>query len=426
MSLGGVRDEAEIRGHRRTYVGALPGRIIQGMKQAGTRNPVIVLDELDKVGNDFRGDPASALLEVLDPHQNKEFRDHYLNLAFDLSEVLFIATANTIDTIPEALVDRLEIIFLSGYTVEEKEKIAKRFIIPRQLQENGLAERQISINEDAVRYLIERYTAEAGVRNLEREIASLFRKLARKFVEHNKAVRRVTPSIVTKLLGPTKYDPEARDTRDLVGLARGLAWTINGGEMMPVEVSIAKGSGNLSLTGQLGSIMQESAQAAVFYARSNAESLGLSPSFYQKFDVHVHVPGGATPKDGPSAGITIACALVSVLSGRKVSSKVAMTGEITLRGNVLAVGGLKEKALAALRNGISTVIVPYENMKDLEEVPKEQRNKIQFIPVRYISEVLDVALLPRERSTRAPGTLSISREKKARTKQDVRIRSVER
>lgn len=397
MSLGGVRDEAEIRGHRRTYVGALPGRIIQGLKQAGSKNCLIVLDELDKVGNDFRGDPASALLEVLDPQQNKEFRDHYLNVTFDLSEIMFVATANTVDTIPEALIDRLEVIYLPGYTTQEKEQISKRFIIPLQLEDNGLKDKPVKFNDAAITFLIERYTAEAGVRSLEREIASLCRKIARRYCERDRLIKRVTPALVERLLGPTKVDPEQRDDRDLIGMARGLAWTVNGGEIMPIEASIAKGSGTLTLTGQLGSVMQESAQAAVFYARANAEALGLDQGFHQKFDIHVHVPSGATPKDGPSAGITIACCLVSALSGRKVSSKVAMTGEITLRGNVLAVGGLKEKALAALRYGMETVIIPHDNLKDLREIPKEQRDKIKFIPVRYVSEVFDAALLPKER-----------------------------
>jgi ATP-dependent Lon protease len=394
MSLGGMRDEAEIRGHRRTYVGALPGRIIQGLKQAGSTNPVFVLDELDKVGTDFRGDPASALLEVLDPHQNKEFRDHYLNINFDLSEVLFIATANTVDTIPEALLDRLEIIYISGYTTEEKEKIARKFIIPRQVEEHGLDSLKLQFSTEAIMYLIERYTLEAGVRNLEREIGSLCRKIAREHAELHKKHRRITVDLITKLLGATKFDPETKDMRDLVGVSRGLAWTVNGGEMMPVEASVAKGNGNLTLTGQLGSIMQESAQAALFYARANAKALGLNPSFGQKNDIHIHVPGGATPKDGPSAGVTIACALVSALSERPLKGNVAMTGEITLVGNVLPVGGLKEKALAALRYGINTIIIPEENIKDLEEIPKEQRDKMKFISVKHVDEVIKHSLLP--------------------------------
>jgi ATP-dependent Lon protease len=393
MSLGGVRDEAEIIGHRRTYVGALPGRIIQGLKAAGSSNCVFILDELDKLGSDFRGDPASALLEVLDPAQNKEFRDHYLNLSFDLSEVLFIATANTVDTIPEALLDRLELIYISGYTTEEKKKIVKEFIFKKQLQENGLGKFDVNLQEKAVEYIIERYTAEAGVRSLDREIATLCRKIARKYTEDNVLIKKVSIKNVAELLGPTKYDPEVKDLRELVGIARGLAWTMNGGEIMMVEASIAKGSGSLSLTGQLGNVMQESAQAALFYARANAKALGLNPNFHEKFDMHIHVPGGATPKDGPSAGITIATALVSALSGKKISSKVAMTGEITLRGNVLPVGGLKEKALAALRYGIKQVIIPSENIKDIEEIPKAQREAIDFKPVIHISEVLKIALL---------------------------------
>lgn len=401
MSLGGVRDEAEIRGHRRTYVGALPGRVLQGLKQSESKNPVFVLDELDKVGADFRGDPSSALLEVLDPAQNKEFRDHYLNVPFDLSNVLFIATANTLDTVPEALLDRLEVIFISGYTTAEKLSIARRYLIPRQQKENGLGKVDIKIGDEALLFLIERYTQEAGVRNLEREVGSLFRKLARDFAVRGKSVRRIDRKTVVKLLGPTKYDPELSESKDLVGLVRGLAWTIHGGEMMPIEVSLAKGKGSMTLTGQLGNVMQESAQAALFYARANADALGLDPGFYENFDIHVHVPAGATPKDGPSAGITIATALISALSQRKVSREISMTGEITLRGNVLPVGGLKEKALAALRHGVKKVIIPFENIKDTEEIPKEQRQQIKFIPVKHISEVLEIALLPKPDRPRA-------------------------
>jgi ATP-dependent Lon protease len=397
MSLGGMRDEAEIRGHRRTYVGALPGRIIQGLKQAGSRNPVFVLDELDKIGADFRGDPASALLEVLDPHQNRDFTDHYLNVPFDLSDVLFVATANTMDTIPEPLIDRLEILWIPGYTSQEKQKIATRYIIPRQLRESGLEKQKITFTPGAIELIVERYTREAGVRNLEREIGAVCRKLAREYAEKKKLPKTLEPATVTKLLGPTKYDPEVTEQREAVGLVRGLAWTTLGGEVMPVEVSLAKGSGGLALTGQLGNVMQESAQAALFYARANAAVLGLDPEFHSKHDIHIHVPGGATPKDGPSAGITIATALVSALSGRKVSKDIAMTGEMTLRGNVLAVGGLREKALAALQYGIRKVIIPFENLKDLEEIPEEQRKQIQFIPVKHVSEVLELALLGRRK-----------------------------
>jgi ATP-dependent Lon protease len=397
MSLGGMRDEAEIRGHRRTYVGALPGRILQGLKQAGSRNPVFVLDELDKIGADFRGDPASALLEVLDPHQNTDFRDHYLNVPFDLSDVLFLATANTVDTIPEPLIDRLELIFIPGYTSAEKNKIATKYIIPRQLQEAGLSAQKVQFTDGAITLVIDRYTREAGVRGLEREFGALSRKLAREVAEAKKLNRVVDAARVTELLGPTKYDPEMTEQREAVGLVRGLAWTSLGGEVMPVEVSIAKGTGALTLTGQLGSVMQESAQAALFYARANAAVLGLESDFHSKHDIHVHVPGGATPKDGPSAGITIATALVSALSDRKVSKDIAMTGEMTLRGNILAVGGLREKALAALQYGIRKVIIPFENIKDLEEIPEEQRKQIQFIPVKHVSEVLELALLGRRK-----------------------------
>jgi ATP-dependent Lon protease len=398
MSLGGMRDEAEIRGHRRTYVGALPGRIIQGLKQAASKNPVFVLDELDKIGADFRGDPASALLEVLDPHQNADFTDHYLNVPFDLSEVLFVATANTVDTIPEALIDRLEILWIPGYTSQEKQKIATRYIIPRQLEEAGLGKHKVNFTPAAIELVVDRYTREAGVRNLEREIGAVCRKVAREFAEKKKLQKSIDPNKISKLLGPTKYDPEVTEQREAVGLVRGLAWTIHGGEVMPVEVSLAKGSGGLTLTGQLGSVMQESAQAALFYARSNASVLGLDPDFHAKHDIHIHVPGGATPKDGPSAGITIATALVSALSGRKVSKDIAMTGEMTLRGNILAVGGLREKALAALQYGIRKVIIPFENIKDLEEIPEEQRKQIHFIPVKHVSEVLELSLLgPRKK-----------------------------
>lgn len=397
MSLGGMRDEAEIRGHRRTYVGALPGRIIQGIKQAGSCNPVFVLDELDKIGADFRGDPASALLEVLDPHQNRDFTDHYLNVPFDLSNVLFVATANTMDTIPEPLIDRLEVLWIPGYTSQEKQKIATRYLIPRQLRESGLDKQKLTFTSGAIELIVERYTREAGVRNLEREIGAVCRKMAREFAEKKKVPKTIEPATISKLLGPTKYDPEVTEQREAVGLVRGLAWTTLGGEVMPVEVSLAKGSGVLALTGQLGNVMQESAQAALFYARANAAVLGLDPEFHSKHDIHIHVPGGATPKDGPSAGITIATALVSALSGRKVSKDIAMTGEMTLRGNVLAVGGLREKALAALQYGIRKVIIPFENLKDLEEIPEEQRKQIQFIPVKHVSEVLELSLLGRRK-----------------------------
>lgn len=416
VSLGGIRDEAEIRGHRRTYIGALPGRVIQGLKQAGTCNPVFMLDELDKVGADFRGDPAAALLEVLDPHQNVEFQDHYLNIGFDLSEVLFVATANTIDTIPEALVDRLEIISIPGYTTHEKYKIASHYLIPRQIDESGLQKANVVFEQEAVYHVIERYTREAGVRSLERELASLCRKLAREVAEKHRLKRVIHVDRVNTLLGPTRFDPELNEQKEDSGLVRGLAWTVAGGEVMPVEASVAKGSGQLQLTGQLGNIMQESAQAALFYARANAAALNLDPGFHEKLDIHIHVPGGATPKDGPSAGITIATAVVSALSGRKVAMDFAMTGEMTLRGNVLAVGGLREKALAALRYGIKKVIIPYENIKDLEEIPEDQRKQLNFLPVKHVSEVLALVLKPnklpiaqkRTDGTKQRGRMSVS------------------
>jgi ATP-dependent Lon protease len=318
-------------------------------------------------------------------------------VSFDLSDVLFLATANTVDTIPEALVDRLELIFIPGYTSQEKLKIATKYIIPRQLEEAGLTEHGVRFTDDAVGLVIDRYTREAGVRNLEREVGALCRKVAREVAEKKKGSRVINVSRATTLLGPTKYDPEMTEQLEAVGLVRGLAWTMHGGEVMPVEVSIAKGGGGLTLTGQLGNIMQESAQAALFYARSNAGVLGLDADFHSKQDIHIHVPSGATPKDGPSAGITIATALVSALSGRKVSKEIAMTGEMTLRGNILAVGGLREKALAALQHGITKVIIPFENLKDLEEIPEEQRKQIQFIPVKHVSEVLALALLGRRK-----------------------------
>jgi ATP-dependent Lon protease len=410
ISLGGVRDEAEIRGHRRTYVGALPGRIIQGLKQVGSRNPVIVLDELDKVGADFRGDPASALLEVLDPKQNQEFRDHYLNVDFDLSDVLFVATANTLDTIPDALLDRLETIYISGYTLEEKIEISKQYLVPRQREENGLKNHEMKVTDGAIEFLIERYTREAGVRNLEREIGALFRKVAREKVEKKNIINAIGLKDVEKLLGVTKFDPEETEKNAAIGLVRGLAWTIVGGEVMPIECSVAPGTGTLSLTGQLGSVMQESAQAALFYARSNAQKLGLDKAFNTKYDIHIHLPGAATPKDGPSAGVTIVTALVSALSKRRIDANVAMTGEVTLRGNVMAVGGIKEKVLAAIRLGITDIIIPAENEKDLEEVQPELKKKVKFHTVRHVEEVLKLALLDKPKET----TGSKSHSKKVR------------
>lgn len=390
ISLGGIRDEAEIRGHRRTYVGALPGRIIQGMKQAGSNNPVFMLDELDKVGNDFRGDPSAALLEVLDPEQNHAFSDHYLNVPFDLSSVLFICTANLLDTVPPALRDRMEVINLSGYTNEEKLEIARRFLIPRQRQEAGISIDLLDISQDAVLRIIEQYTREAGLRNLEREIAAISRKVARKVADGRTARTRVTRRNLHQFLGPPRFLTETPEQNE-IGVATGLAWTSAGGELLHVEASLSKGRGNLTLTGQLGEVMRESAQAAVSYARAQAKNLGLEENFYQKQDIHIHVPSGSIPKDGPSAGITMGTALISALTKRPVSRNVAMTGEITLRGRVLPVGGLKEKCLAAFRSGVQTVAIPFQNQKDLEDIPRPLRNKLNFILARNMNDVLEVA-----------------------------------
>ena len=390
ISLGGIRDEAEIRGHRRTYVGALPGRIIQGMKQAGTNNPVFMLDELDKLGNDFRGDPSAALLEVLDPEQNHAFSDHYLNVPFDLSGVLFICTANLLDTIPPALRDRMEVINLSGYTNEEKLEIARRFLIPRQLQEAGISGNLLDISNDAVLRIIEEYTREAGLRNLEREMAAICRKVARKVADGRTIRTRITRRNLHQFLGPPRFLTETQDQNE-IGVATGLAWTSAGGEVLHVEASLSKGRGNLTLTGQLGDVMRESAQAAVSYARAQAKNLGLEENFYQKQDIHIHVPSGSIPKDGPSAGITMGTALISALTRRPVSRKVAMTGEITLRGRILPVGGLKEKCLAAFRSGVETVAIPFQNQKDLEDIPRPLRNKLRFILARNMNDVLAVA-----------------------------------
>jgi len=392
ISLGGVRDEAEIRGHRRTYIGALPGRVIQGMKQAGSNNPVFMLDELDKIGADFRGDPSAALLELLDPEQNHAFSDHYINLPFDLSKVLFIATANILDPIPPALQDRLEVISLSGYTTEEKLAIAENYLIPRQREANGLKPPQIHFSKAALLKLITEYTAESGLRNLEREIGSLCRKVARRFAEGKKGRALISETAVTRLLGPPRYLPEEEREQNEVGVATGLAWTEVGGEILYVEVSTMKGKGDLTLTGHLGEVMKESAQAALSYARSHAEALGIDPALFEERDLHIHVPAGAIPKDGPSAGITMATALISALSGRPVSKDVAMTGELTLRGKVLPIGGLKEKALAALRAHIGTVVIPHRNEKDLAEIPKQLRKKIRFVLARNMDEVLQTAL----------------------------------
>ena len=393
VSLGGLRDEAEIRGHRRTYVGALPGRIIQGMKQAGTNNPVFMLDELDKVGGaDFRGDPSAALLELLDPEQNHAFSDHYINLPFDLSNVMFIATANIMDTIPSALKDRLEVMRLAGYSGEEKLAIAERFLLPRQIDDNGLKGKDVRFSRSALQRMIREYTAEAGLRNLEREIGSICRKVAYRQAEGRKGLVTVTRTNLERFLGPARYLAEDKLGENEVGVATGLAWTERGGEILHVEVTTMQGAAKLILTGQLGDVMKESAQAALSYARSHAEELGVDPGFAERLDIHVHVPAGAIPKDGPSAGVTMATALVSALSGRPVDREVAMTGEITVRGKVLPVGGLKEKVLAAVRAGISIVVIPRQNEKDLVEIPAALRRKMTFVPVENMSQVLERAL----------------------------------
>ncbi len=393
VSLGGVRDEAEIRGHRRTYVGALPGRIIQGIKQAGSNNPVFMLDELDKVGADFRGDPSAALLEVLDPEQNHAFSDHYLNLPFDLSNVLFICTANLLDSVPAALADRMEVLQLSGYTNEEKLEIARKYLIPRQLEDTGISTKYLEISDEAALRIIGEYTKEAGLRNLEREIASICRKVARKVAEGKDDLTRITRANIQSYLGAPKFLPETEQEQHEIGVGTGLAWTSTGGEILYVEASLSKGRGNLTLTGQLGEVMKESGQAAVSYARAHAKTLGIEADFYQKLDIHIHVPAGAIPKDGPSAGITMATALISALTKRRVSRDVAMTGEITLRGRVLPIGGLKEKSLAAVRAGIKTIIIPDRNEKDLDEIPKPLRRKLRWVVAKNMSDVLKVALL---------------------------------
>ncbi|MBI4683872.1 MAG: endopeptidase La [Nitrospirae bacterium] len=392
MSLGGVRDEAEIRGHRRTYVGALPGRIIQGIKTAGTNNPVFMLDEIDKIGMDFRGDPSSALLEVLDPEQNNTFVDHYLTVPFDLSKVMFITTGNLVDTIPSPLRDRMERIYLSGYTAEEKLGIAKNYLIPKQFEEHGITNKVLRITDPAVFMTISQYTREAGVRNLEREIANLCRKVAKKIAEGRQKRFLITIKTLHKYLGVPKYLPEDEMEKDQIGVATGLAWTETGGDIIYVEATTMKGKGALTLTGQLGDIMKESAQAALSYIRSKASSLGIKDEVFSKTDLHIHVPAGATPKDGPSAGITMATAIASALTGRYVRKDVAMTGEVTLRGRVLPIGGLREKALAAKRMGIKSVIIPKRNKKDLEDIPKYVKRDMEFIFADTMDDVLKTAL----------------------------------
>ncbi|MGD8762279.1 MAG: endopeptidase La [Desulfobacteraceae bacterium] len=398
ISLGGIRDEAEIRGHRRTYVGAMPGRILQGLKQCGTSNPVFMMDEIDKLGLDFRGDPSSALLEALDPEQNSAFSDHYLNLPFDLSKVMFILTANVTDTIPSALLDRMEVIMLSGYTEEEKIAIAQNYLIPRQIKENGLKPKKISFSTGALRLIISDYTSEAGLRNLEREIGSICRKVARNVAEGKDKSFSISRGNLHTYLGVSKYAPEMDQEDSQVGLATGLAWTQAGGEILYVEATLIGGKGELIVTGQLGDVMQESARAAVSFARAKRDAYGVPERVFENSDIHIHVPAGAVPKDGPSAGIAMVTALISVLTDSPVRNDIAMTGEVTLRGRVLPIGGLKEKALGALRADIKTVIIPEKNKKDLAEIPKHLKRRIRFIPVKHMEEVLSNAILWKDKS----------------------------
>ncbi len=396
VSLGGVRDEAEIRGHRRTYIGALPGRILQTMKRAGTINPLFMLDEIDKLGADFRGDPSAALLEVLDPEQNHAFSDHYLELPYDLSRVMFITTANTLGSIPPALLDRMETIEFPGYIEEEKLEIARRFLVPRQMEESGLEPGEIHFDDATIRKLIREYTYEAGVRNLEREIGRMCRKVARLKSEKKKYPTRLVPVSVEKLLGPPQFFMTEAERVDEIGVATAIAWTENGGEIMPVEVLIMEGKGTLQITGQIGDVMQESAQAALSYLKSRAREIDIDPEIFERLDIHIHIPEGAIPKDGPSAGITIATALFSAFSERPVSKEVGMTGEITLRGKVLPVGGVREKVLAAHRAGLKTVILPERNVKDLIDLPKKARQDLKIVPVTHLDQVLELALIRKE------------------------------
>jgi ATP-dependent Lon protease len=392
VSLGGVRDEAEIRGHRRTYIGALPGRIIQTMKRAGSENPLFMLDEIDKLGADFRGDPSSALLEVLDPEQNNSFSDHYLEIPFDLSKVMFVTTANHLGSIPPALLDRMEVIEFPGYIEEEKMAIADRYLIPRQMEENGMDESGLRFSAASMQRIIREYTYEAGVRNLEREIGRVIRKVARLKAEKKEFPIMITPGMIEKFLGPPEYFMSEAERQDEVGVSTGLAWTENGGEIMAVEVALLEGKGSLQITGQVGEVMQESAQAALTYLKSRANMLNIDPDVFEKLDIHIHLPEGAIPKDGPSGGITLCTALASAFTGRRVFRDVAMTGEITLRGRVLMIGGTREKILAAHRAGLKVVLIPERNQKDLVDVPKRARTDLKIIPVTHMDEVLSIAL----------------------------------
>lgn len=392
ISLGGVKDEAEIRGHRRTYVGALPGRIIQALKQVKTNNPVFLLDEVDKLSSDIKGDPASALLEVLDPEQNNSFRDHYINLPFDLSNVMFIATANLVENIPSALRDRMELLNLSGYSHEEKLAISKKYLIPKQMHENGITPEHVEFQDEGVKTVIDNFTAEAGLRSLERKIGALCRKVAMKIAQGEVGITSISPDLVEKFLGPPIYTREDEKDTDEIGVATGLAWTAAGGEVLYIESTMMKGKG-LTLTGQLGDVMKESAQAAIGLIRSKADEFGIVEDVFENHELHIHIPSGAIPKDGPSAGITLATALVSLLTECPIDHEVAMTGEITLTGKVLPIGGLKEKALAAMRMNIKTIIIPWKNMKDLVDIPEEYRRKLNFVPVKTFQEVLNIALV---------------------------------
>ncbi len=412
ISLGGVRDEAEIRGHRRTYIGALPGRIIQGLKQAGSSNPVFMMDEIDKLGSDFRGDPSSALLEVLDPEQNVAFVDHYIGAPYDLSNVMFITTANMVETIPSALLDRMEVIRLSGYTEREKLKIAHKYLIPRQLKEHGISKKHIKISDEAILKLIAQYTREAGLRNLERMIASLCRKVAKNVAGGRKKITTIEAKDLQKYLGVRRFTSEKEQEKDMVGVATGVAWTQSGGEIMHVEASVIKGSGKLTLTGKLGDVMKESAQAALTYIRSRTKEYGIEDDFLKSADVHIHVPAGAIPKDGPSAGVTMAVALVSALTKTPIRHDITMTGEITLRGRVLPIGGLKEKTLAAKRAGIDEIIIPEQNKKDLQEIPANIRKGMKFHIAKTADKVLKLALAEK------PGA-----KKKAKPKSSVKKKS---
>lgn len=397
ISLGGVHDEAEIRGHRKTYVGAMPGRIVQAIIQAGSMNPLVLLDEVDKLGSDHRGDPSSALLEVLDGEQNRTYRDHYLEIPLDLSDVMFITTANSLDTIPRPLLDRMEIIELSSYTDEEKWMIAKRHLLPKQMEKHGIKRSQLRVTDDAIRAMIRGYTRESGVRNLERAAGKICRKAAMKLIAEDAPKRvTVTPENLEQFLGVRRYIPEHLASADQVGLVTGLAWTSVGGEVLEVEVNVMEGSGKLELTGNLGDVMKESAHAAVSYIRAHAPELGVTPDFYKTKDIHIHFPEGAVPKDGPSAGVTVCTALVSALTGRAVRRDVAMTGEISIRGRVMAIGGLREKTMAALRHGIRTVIIPAENARDLEEIDQTVRAGLEFVTAEQVETVLETALVPTE------------------------------